>query len=108
MRRLILAAAVPVAALALGANPAVAKPDKACKADNVGNWEVKLGRETTLKRADSLKARAAAKHLRVTLERDGCGKRWEVVLTAPTKARAGAMRAKVKKDGFKTVTVEKS
>jgi len=108
MRRVILTAAVPLAALAVGATPAAAKSHTTCKADNIGNWEVKLGRETTLKRADSLKARAAAKHLRVTLERDGCGKRWEVGIAAPTKSKADAMLAKVKKDGFKPVTVEKS
>jgi hypothetical protein len=108
MRRLILAAAVPVAALAVGATPAAAMSHKTCKADNAGNWEVKLGRETTLKRAESLRARAAAKRLHVTLERDGCGKRWEVGVTASTKAKATAMLRTTRRDGFRSVTIEKS
>ena len=108
MRRLTLAAAVPVAALAVGATPAAAMSHKTCKADNAGNWEVKLGHETTLQRADSLKARAAAKRLRVTLERDGCGKRWEVGVAVSTKAKAKAVLGTTRKDGFRTVTIEKS
>jgi hypothetical protein len=108
MRRLILAAAVPVAALAVGATPAAAMSHKTCKADNAGSWEVKLGHETTLKRADSLKARAAAKRLHVTLERDGCGKRWEVGITLSTKAKAKAVLGTTRRDGFRSATVEKS
>ena len=81
---------------------ACAKPDKA------GNWEVVIGHAATTKAAASLKSHAVAKGLKATTERDGCAKRWEVVITASSKSAATADMKKAEKDGFKGVTLEKS
>ena len=108
MRSIILAAAVGLVALVIGASPATAASHKACKPDRVGNWEVKLGRETTAKRAAALRARAVAKRLHATLESDGCGKRWEVGVAVSTKAKAMAMLRTARRDGFRIASVEKS
>jgi hypothetical protein len=107
MRSIILAAAIGLVALVIGASPAAAS-HKACKPDRVGNWEVKLGRETTAKRAAALRARAVAKRLHATLESDGCGKRWEVGVAVSTKAKAMAILGTARRDGFRIATVEKS
>lgn len=107
MRRLIAATTVGVAALVVGALPAAASSHAVCKADKAGNWEVKLGRETTAKRAAALRNRALKKGLHATLERDGCGKRWEVGVAVSTKARATAMLGTARRDGF-SATLEKS
>ena len=108
MWRLIPATAVGVVALVVGASPVAASSHAVCKADRAGNWEVKLGRETTAKRAAALRSRARKKGLRPTLERDGCGKRWEVGVTVPTEAKATALLGTARKDGFRIATVEKS
>ena len=108
MQRLILAAVVGLVALVVGASPVAARSHKACKGDKVGNREVKLGHETTAKHAAALRARAVAKRLHAVLERDGCGKRLEVMIVASKKSKANAMLVKVRKDGFKTPIIEKS
>ncbi len=111
MRRLLLlplgliVAAVIVVATATAASHkarACSKPDKA------GNWEVVIGRGATTKAAAAIKARAVAKGLHATTERDGCAKRWEVVIVASTKANATNDLKQAGKDGFKGVTSEKS
>lgn len=108
MHKFILAAVVALVALVVGASPAVARSHKACKADAVGNWEVKLGHETGAKHAAALRARAVAKRLHAVLESDGCGKRWEVMIAVSKKSKANAMLVKVRKDGFRTAIIEKS
>jgi hypothetical protein len=43
-----------------------------------------------------------------TSERDGCAKRWEVVIRVSTKAEATSTKSKAQTDGFTSVTTERS
>jgi hypothetical protein len=101
---LIVAGVIVVATATAASHKARAcsKPDKA------GNWEVVVGHAATTKAAASLRSRATAKGLKATTERDGCAKRWEVVITAATKTQATTDMKKAETDGFKGVTLEKS
>ena len=111
MRRLILMLLVGGAALIAGMSPATATTQKnrACSApDKAGNWEVIIGHAASSKAAASIRARAAAKGLRATVERDGCSKRWEVVITVSNQTKATSTEKQARKDGFSAVTVEKS
>jgi hypothetical protein len=111
MRRLLLlplgliVAGVIIVATATAASHKM----RACsKPDKVGNWEVVIGHGATTKAAATIKARAVAKGLHATTERDGCAKRLEVVVDASTQAKATNDMKQAKKDGFKGVTIEKS
>jgi hypothetical protein len=111
MRRLLLLplglilAGVIVVATATAANHKV----RACsKPDKAGNWEVVIGHAATTKAAGTIRSKATAKGLHATTERDGCAKRWEVVVTEATKAKATTMMKTAEKAGFKGVTPEKS
>ena len=111
MRKLLLLPlAVIVAGVIVVATAAAAThKTRACaKPDRAGNWEVVLGKTSTSKAAASLKARATAKRLHASTERDGCAMRWEVVLVASTQTKANAMKAVAVKDGFKSAAIEKS
>jgi len=111
MRRLVLVLLGVGASLVIGVSLGLAGTQKArtCSApDNKGTWEVVIGHAATTKAAGTIKARATAKGLHATTERDGCAKRWEVVVTAATKAKATTMMKLAQKDGFKSVTLEKS
>jgi hypothetical protein len=94
-----------------GVSPAATAKHKtrACRAaDRAGNWEVVIGHAATSKAAASIRTRAAAKGLRGRVERDGCAKRWEVVITASTRTKADSTMKKATKDGFTHVKVERS
>ncbi|MGB2874218.1 MAG: hypothetical protein WBB76_01950 [Gaiellaceae bacterium] len=82
---------------------------RACSTpDKAGNWEVVIGHAATSKAAKTIVTKASGKGLTATAERDGCAKRWEVVVTASSKTAASATMKTAKKDGFKSVTTEKS
>jgi hypothetical protein len=111
MRRLILVLLVGGVGAIVGGSPAsaVTHKNRACSAvDKAGNWEVVIGHGATSKAAGSIRTRAAAKGLHARVERDGCAKRWEVVITASTKAKANSEMKLAQKDGFSAVTIEKS
>jgi hypothetical protein len=111
MRRLIAVLLLGSVALLVLASSAVAKGHKtrACKAaDKAGNVEVVIARAATAKAAGSMKARAVAKGLHVTVERDGCARRYEVLVTVASKAKAVSVERQARKDGFTAVTTEKS
>jgi hypothetical protein len=101
----LVAAGVVIAATASAAT----RGARTCSTpDNKGNWEVVIGHAATTKAAGTIRARAVAKGLHATTERDGCAKRWEVVVTAATKAKATKDMTTARKDGFKSSTLEKS
>jgi hypothetical protein len=80
-----------------------------CKAsDKAGTWEVVISHAATKASASSIAAAAVKKGLKATAERDGCSKRYEVVVTAATKAKATTMMATAKKDGYTAATLEAS
>jgi hypothetical protein len=111
MRRLVLVPLGVGAALVIGVSLALGGTQRShsCSTpDNKGNWEVVIGHAATTKAAGTIRARAVAKGLHATTERDGCAKRWEVVVTAATKAKATKDMTTARKDGFKSSTLEKS
>jgi hypothetical protein len=111
MRRLVLVLLGVGASLVFFVSLGVAGTQRAhkCSArDNKGNWEVVISHAATAKAAGKIQTNASAKGLHATTERDGCARRWEVVITDSTKAKAEATMKQAQKDGFKSVTIEKS
>ena len=112
MRRLVVVLLGVAASLAIGVSLTLAGTQKAqtCTPprDTHGKWEVVIGHAATAKAAAAIATKASAKGLHATTERDGCAKRWEVVISTATKALATTMLKRAQKDGFKSVTIERS
>jgi hypothetical protein len=112
MRYVVLALAGLVASVLVGvatASGATRSSSGTCNVrDNAGNWEVVLGHASTTKGARALVTRASKKGLHATVERHGCKKEWNAVVTVSTRTEAQTMERRATKDGFKGVTIEKS
>ena len=111
MRRLLslLVLGVAVFLVVVATGSASAQRRQACKsADKAGNWEVVLGTASSAKAATKIVSRASAKGLHASMERIGCSRRYEVVITAATKAAAATTLAQAKKDGFTKATEQQS